>query len=270
MYLFSINHDYTDMFNIELLEGETLKEESANTMECLLNKEALNAIGIESPIGKEINAGNLKITIKGIVKNYNFESLHKEIKPQVIVNMPRYYNYVFIKFKPAGSNIPNTLSFLKNTFKRIDPSYVFDYGFVDEELQSQYLQEENLMAIVRYFTILAVFISCLGLFGLASFTAEKKTKEIGIRKVLGASVSGIIRMVTKEFILLVVISNVIAWPAAYFIINKWLQNFAFRTDLSIWFFIFSAFAAAGIALLTIGYQAVKAATAAPVNSLKDE
>ena len=144
------------------------------------------------------------------------------------------------------------------------------YHFVDETLDSLYRTEQRLSTIFNLFTILAIFVSCLGLFGLASFMAENRTKEIGIRKVLGASVSNIVLFLSKEFVMLVIIANIIAWPVAYYVMNTWLQNFAYRTNISIWTFVFSTAMALAVALFTISYQSIKAAVAQPVESLRYE
>jgi len=147
---------------------------------------------------------------------------------------------------------------------------VFSYYFLDEDFNRYYLSEERVGKLISVFASLAIFLSCLGLFGLASFTADQRTKEIGIRRVLGASLSGVMVLLTKEFVRLVAVANIIAWPLAYFAMNKWLQNFAYRVPLSIWIFLLSGLAALVIALLTVSYQTVKAATANPVDSLRYE
>jgi len=152
--------------------------------------------------------------------------------------------------------------------KDIDPTLPFDYTFLDETLDSKYKAEEELSKIFSCFTLLAIFIACLGLFGLASFTAEQRTKEIGIRKALGASITGIIMLLSKEFTKWVLLANIIAWPIAYVAMNRWLQNFAYRINMGLGTFIIAALLALIIALLTVGYQAIKAARANPVESLR--
>jgi putative ABC transport system permease protein len=150
------------------------------------------------------------------------------------------------------------------------PNFIFKYTFLDEEFNSQYQNEERIRRILEYFTFLAVFVSCLGLLGLASFSAERRTKEIGVRKVLGASVSGIIFMLTKDIIQWILLANVVAWPVAYFSMHRWLQSFAYRTNLEIWMFLLSAILTLVIALLTVSYQSAKAARLNPVESLRCE
>ena len=150
------------------------------------------------------------------------------------------------------------------------PNFIFRYSFLDAEFNSQYQNEERIRKILEYFTFLAVFVSCLGLFGLASFSAERRTKEIGVRKVLGASVSAIIFLLVKDIVRWVLLANAVAWPVAYFSMYRWLQRFAYRTNLEIWMFLFSAILALGIALLTVSYQSVKVAVSNPVDTLRYE
>ena len=154
--------------------------------------------------------------------------------------------------------------------KRIVPSCIFRYTFLDDDFSRQYMNEERLGRIIEYFTFLAIFISCLGLFGLASFMVEQRTKEIAIRKVLGATHAGIVGIFSKEFVVLIAFANVIAWPAAYYIMNKWIQNYRFHTRIGLWLFALAGLAALGIALFTVSYQTMKAARANPVDALKYE
>ncbi|MFC2166162.1 ABC transporter permease, partial [Acidobacteriota bacterium] len=176
--------------------------------------------------------------------------------------------YISIRLNPG--KVKETLSFLETKWREFDPTRTFDYEFLDVAFNGQYGSEERLNNIFTYFTIIAIFIACLGLFGLASFTAEQRTKEIGIRKVLGASESGIVILLSKEFTKWVGVAMILAWPIAYFVMNRWLQDFAYRTNISAWSFLFSAVMVLAIALITVGFQAVKAARANPVESLRYE
>jgi len=178
------------------------------------------------------------------------------------------YSYIFIRIAPE--NYAAAIKFLQNTWNRIAPQHPFDYHFLDEDFDKLYWDEQRLGKIFGYFTLLAVFIACLGLYGLATYVAEQKTKEIGIRKVLGSSVFGIVSLLSKEFAKWVLAANIIAWPVAYFIMHLWLQNFAYRTNIKIWAFFLSAFLTLIIALLTISYRSLKAALANPVHSLHYE
>jgi len=172
--------------------------------------------------------------------------------------------------KISSLNIPQTLAFIEEKWKNFSPEYPFEYSFLDDSVNRMYGSEQRLGRTFNYFTFIAVFIACLGLFGLASFTAQKRTKEIGIRKVLGASVPKITYLLAKEFIKWVIAANLIAWPVAYYGMSKWLQNFAYHTNLSIQIFIFTTFIAIFIALLTVSYQTVRAAVANPIDSLRYE
>ncbi|UCE23073.1 MAG: cell division protein FtsX [Candidatus Aminicenantes bacterium] len=176
---------------------------------------------------------------------------------------------MFVRYRPE--NISETISFLKAKWEKFVGSHIpFSYEFIDESIENWYRTEQRIGKIFRYFTILTVLIACLGLFGLASFMAERRTKEIGIRKVLGAGVSGIMLLLTKEFAKWVVLANVVAWPAAYLVSKQWLQGFAYRIDLGWEIFVFSALVALVIAVGTVSYQALKAATANPVKALRYE
>ena len=204
----------------------------------------------------------------GVINNFNFESLHNKIVP-IILLISKTGNSQF-SVKISGKNIPGTLSFLKRKWAEFRPDYPFDYTFLENQIDELYTPEKKVGDIFGIFSLLAVIIACLGLFGLASFAAEQRTKEIGIRKVLGASVSGIIILFSKEFLKLVLISNFIAWPIAYFAMTKWLEDFAYKADISIWIFVLSGLLAVVIALLTVSFQAVKAGFSNPVKSLRYE
>jgi putative ABC transport system permease protein len=194
--------------------------------------------------------------------------LHSPIDPLYIFLDESDFSYISIKIKSAS--IPATIDYVKGIMKKFSPRYPFVYSFFDDLFEKAYKTEQRMFTIFGSFSILAIIIACLGLFGLISFATEQRTKEIGIRKVLGASVQGIVGLLITKFIKWVLMANIIAWPLAYFAMNKWLQNFAYRTDMSIWIFIISGLTALAIALLTVSYQSIKAATANPVDSLRYE
>jgi putative ABC transport system permease protein len=202
------------------------------------------------------------------VKDFHLQSLREKIEPLII-----FYDYdSLLRFsvRIAPDNIPHTMSLIENKWKELDPIRPFNFLFLDESYDSLYRQEDVLKTITFYFSFLAVLIGCLGLFGMASFTAEQRTKEIGIRKVLGASVPGIIRLLAKEFVLLVIAANVIALPLAYFAMNRWLQSFAYRMNIHPIILVLAAVISLSIALVTVSYQAIRAALANPVDSLRYE
>jgi putative ABC transport system permease protein len=239
----------------------------------LINETAARRLGWKDPVGKTIisyrSPGPITKTIIGVVRDFHIESLHKEIGPFFIENNPSdFHRYILIKI--MSGNLSATMEVLKKKWIEIFPQLPFDFSFLDETFDRQYKSDEKIQAIFSNFGVLAIFISCLGLFGLASFTAVQHTKEIGIRKALGASVSGIILMLSKEFTKWVLAANFIAWPLAYFAMKQWLQNFAYRTDIGFSTFILAGVLAFVIALLTVGYQAIKAARANPVEALRYE
>jgi len=207
-----------------------------------------------------------------VIKDFHFAPLHNEIKPLVLHLMPYQYwmyrNYVFARI--SADNISRTIASIKKTWDRAIPEYPFEFHFLDDTIDAKYGSEQRLEMILRIFTFLAISISCFGLFGLISFTAEQRTKEIGIRKVLGASVGSVVRLLSKEFIVLVVLANIIAWPVAYFMMIRWLKNFAYRTEIGFATFLFSGLVALIIAILTVCLQSIKAALANPVDSLRYE
>lgn len=238
------------------------------TTEYILNETAIGRMGLESPIGKKFGDTSNMGTIIGVVKDFHFASLHKNVEPMVISANPGGTGVIF-----AGVNsqkIPEAVKHLESTWQEINPSIPFSFTFLDETIDRLYRTEHRLGKLFLYFTYITIFIACLGLFGLASYTAEQRTKEIGIRKVLGASVSGILLLLSKQFTKWIFLANIIAWPAAYFAMKKWLQNFAFQTHIGILSFFAAGVLVLVIALLAVSYQAVRAANANPVDALKYE
>ncbi len=262
------SHDYLKLFNLKIAEGRFFSKDLADdNRNWVLNETAIKTMKLENPIGKWFSLSGQKGTIIGILKDFHGASLHNPIAP--VAMQPSRGFFVFVKIKPE--NTAEVLSFLKTKWDKFVGSHIpFRYGFIDENIENWYKTEQRIGKIFRYFTVLTVFIACLGLFGLASFMAERRTKEIGIRKVLGAGVSGIMLLLTKEFAKWVVVANVVAWPAAYFVSKQWLQGFAYRIDLGWEIFVCSALIALAIAVGTVSYQAIKAATANPVKSLRYE
>lgn len=266
----SAGYDFTETFNMELVKGRSFSKEFPSDEEeaIVINETAEKIIGIEDPVGKQLVFGESAVTIIGVVKDYHFKSLHSEIEPLVLAIVPSLYRYVFVKLD-AG-NISDTLTSIENTWKTFFPETPFVIHFLDEAYEKLYRSEQRMGTLFNYFAILAVVISCLGLFGLASFMAEKRTKEIGIRKVLGASVTGIVVLLNKQFAKWVLVANIIAWPIAYYAMSQWLQGFAYRIDLEVWTFALAAVVALVIAVMTVSYQSVKAAMTSPADSLRYE
>jgi putative ABC transport system permease protein len=268
-----IDSDFISTMDIKLVSGKNFSPQFTTDQSDLIivNETAARQWGWEDPIGKTIQVLDdrpITKTIIGVVRDFHVETLHKKIEPVFFEFAPASSRYISIKIGP--DNIPDTIRYIEKTLKQIDPMLPFDYTFLDENFDRKYKAEEKLNKIFTYFTLLAIFIACLGLFGLASFTAEQRTKEIGIRKALGATISGIILLLSKEFTKWVLMANIIAWPIAYVAMNHWLQNFAYRINIGLGIFILAALLAFVIALLTVGYQALKAARANPVDSLRYE
>jgi ABC-type antimicrobial peptide transport system permease subunit len=265
-----VSHDYFKTFNIKLAQGRTFSDKfSLDSLKYIVNETALKFMELKEPLGKLFAIQVFKGEIIGIVKDFNNNSLHTDIKKVVFILTPAVdHDYMFVKMKP--DNFADTVNDVKTTLTKLAPGFPLQYQFLDEFFDIQYKSEQQIGTIFRYFAILAIFISCLGLYGLVSFTAEQKTKEIGIRKVYGASVQNIIYMISREFVRLVILSSVIAFPVAYYVMSRWLQNYAFYTSLNIWIFLVSAALSIIITILTVWYQAFKAARANPINSLKYE
>ncbi len=269
----SIDPDFLPTLDIALIGGRNFSTEFSTDIDqaVIINETAARKFGWDDPIGKtitELDGNATRKRVIGIVKDFHMRSLHSGIEPLYIEYKPADFGYFCIRLKP--DQIAETMQFIGKRWKQIDPGGTFDYSFLDTTFDNQYRKDEKLSRLLSYFTLIAIFIACLGLFGLASFSAERRTKEIGIRKVLGASVGGIIRLLNQDFIKWVLIANIFAWPMVWWIMNKWLQDFAYRTSISIWVFVLSGLIALGIALLTVSYQATVTATANPVKSLRYE
>jgi len=270
------DYEFLETLKIELAQGRFFsKEFPSDSHAAVLNEKAVEQIGWDNPINKKINnwlpqRGNF--TVIGVIKNYHYESLHQAIRPQVLFLSGGYYKYpeTFISVRLNTDDIYGTVSYIKKIWKNFAHYVPFEYSFLDADYDNLYMNERQTRKLFSIFTFITIIIAFLGIFGLASFTAERHTKEIGIRKVLGASVSGIIMNLSKKFTKWVVLANVIAWPIAYYFMNRWLSNFAYRINLNIWTFILSGLAALTIALLSVSYQSIKAATANPVDSLRYE
>jgi len=266
-----VDEDYVKTFRMEMAEGNFFsKERSSDQYGFVLNQAAVKAMEMEEPIGKRATINVTEGYVIGVVKDFHFRSLHHTIEPMVFINEPSLFYNMVIRLAPNALKTQDTIQYVETLWKKFAPDNPFIYSFLDERLNSLYHGEQLMGTIFRCFSGLTIFIACIGLFGMASFTAEQRTKEIGVRKVLGASVPGIVGLLMREFTKWVVLANLIAWPVAYYFMNKWLQNFAYRINLSVWIFFLAGLAAFGIALLTVSYKSIKAATANPVDSLRYE
>ena len=273
-----VDESLLQTLGIKAIAGRLFSKDfpSDTSQRIILNEEAIKQIGFKSP--QEAIGGKVKFdwrgesytwTIIGVVKDFHFQDLHVPISPYAFqLNNQPNYNYLIVHAKAADISL--LLKSINASWHKRNPNEPFEYSFLDEDFQKNYEAEVRLTAIVSYFTIIAILISCLGLFGLATFSAEQRTKEIGVRKVLGASVTGIVALLSKDFLKLVAISIVIASPVAWWIMNKWLQDFTYRTNISWTVFIITTAVALLIALITISFQAIRAAISNPVKSLRTE
>ncbi|MBK7871014.1 MAG: ABC transporter permease [Saprospiraceae bacterium] len=279
-----VNHadaDYAKTLALEMVAGRFFSPDfpADSTNRLVINEAAVKGFGFpssEEAIGKSlfIEFGDTRFTFEvvGVMKDFNFESLHKEVTPHGIILPTNSFAQPpgYLLVNTNAENISGALSKLENAWRSNNPDEPFEYSFLDEDFQKNYEAEQRISSIIWYFTFIAIFISCLGLFGLAAFTAERRTKEIGIRKVLGASVSSIVTLLSKEFLLLVTIAFLIATPIAWYGANRWLEGFAYRIPIQWWVFAIAGILALAIALFTISFQAIRAAVANPVESLKNE
>ena len=266
----SVDFDYIETLKIELAEGRSFSKEfpTDTTTSFIVNEEVAKIMEKETVVGERFNFQGRNGTIVGVMKNFHFQSVRSTIEPLAVAIFPEYFQVILIRF--AAGDLTASTRYLEDTWSRIVPNYPLEFTFMDERVDLIYRTEERIGTLLKYFAILAVLIACLGLFGLASFTAEQRTKEIGIRKILGASAPKITLMLCKEFFILVLVSNVVAIPAAYFLMKNWLQSYAYRTTLNTVVFLAAMAGALTIALITVSFQAVRAALANPADSLRYE
>lgn len=265
----AVNYDMIETLGIDMKEGRTFSREfGADSSKIILNEAAIRFMNLTDPVGKVVKLWGNDVEIIGVTKDFHFESLHERVKPLFFRLNPNHTRSIMVRIS-AGleREVVNNLQKLHESY---NPGFIFEYKFLDQNYQEQYDAEKRVSSLSQYFAGLAILISCLGLFGLAAFTAERRRKEIGIRKVLGSSQLGIIYLLSGEFTRMVFISIIIALPLSYLLLSYWLENFAFKIDLEAWYFLSAGLLALCIAWLTVGTQAVKAARANPVHSLRSE
>ncbi len=266
-----VDEKYVEALNLKIVEGRNFApaEHATDVSAFLVNQSAVKALGWQTALGKKLRRGNgIEGPIIGVVSDFHIGSLKQEIKPLVLPYLYRLPMCLAIRLHPG--NVTEAIAAVEGIWKKSAPNQPFSYTFLDQDYASLYNREQQMSQVFQIFSGLAILIACLGLFGLVAFTTQQRTKEIGIRKILGASVSGIVCLLSKDFLKLVLIANLIAWPIAYYAMNQWLQSFAYRINLGISTFILSGLIALLIALLTVSYQAVKAARANPVEALRYE
>ena len=265
-----VDEDFIEAAGLEIVSGRNFDKASDQKGAYIIAESVAEVLNLNRPLGVEcrsdIHDGTFPIV--GVIKDFHFASLHNKIEPLVLEYRPTWTGYMFVKVE--SGRFGEVLEFLRQKYDEVAPDHLFNYVFVDEYFNRNYEIENRSYGLFQVFSIIALLVACLGLFGLTVYAAEIRVKEIGIRKVLGASIPSITAMMSKEFIMWVIIANIIAWPAAYFAMIKWLENFAFRVHIHVWTFVFSAALVVLFALVTVSYQAVRAAVSNPVDSLRYE
>lgn len=271
----TVDHDYISTMEMEIFEGREFSRDFKTDSSAVIINEALTKrLGWEEPLNKKITGfgreGEFELNVIGVVRDFHFRSLHAIVEPSLMFITSNHARNLNIRL--IDGNIQDQIATIKEKWQEIESSIPFDYYFLDEDFNNQYKAEQRIGEIFIYFTLIAVLIACLGLFGLASYNAEQKTKEIGIRKALGSSMQRIVFMLSKQFTKWVIISNIIAWPVAWYFMNDWLGNFAYSIKILDywWVFMVSALLSILIAILTVSYQAIKAGLTNPVDAIKHE
>jgi putative ABC transport system permease protein len=265
-----VGYDFTKTMNLRMTDGRDFsKSFPTDSSGVIVNETAVKVMGLKDPVGREINWGKTKVRIVGVLKDFHFQSLHNAIRPLIAYLGARQPQGSVVVRIQAGKT-PETLAAMERICKKLNPNVPFTYAFTDQEYARQYQSEQVVGKLAGYFASLAIFISCLGLFGLAAFTAEQRTKEIGVRKVLGASIAGIVGLLSRDFLRLVVMAIVLASPVAWYIMRQWLQGFAYQIDIEWWMFALAGIIAVLIAVFTISFQSIRAAMVNPVRSLRSE
>jgi ABC-type antimicrobial peptide transport system permease subunit len=265
-----VNYDIIEMLDLQIVEGRSFSRAfSTDTSAVIFNEAGIRAMGLTDPVGKEISFGNgMKFTIIGVVRDFNYESLRTDVAPLFFALKPQFTETIIARIA-AGRETP-TIEKIRNFYQQFNPGFVLDYRFLDEDYQALYGEEVRVGVLSRYFAAVAIVISCLGLFGLAAFTAERRRKEVGIRKVLGSSELRIVYLLSGDFSKLVLMAIGIALPFSYLLTKQWLSNFVFRISLEWWYFIGAGLCALLIAWITVGSQAVRAARVNPTQCLRNE
>ena len=271
LYLKYADEDYFKTYGLQLVAGKSY-DKSDTTKDVVVNETLLKKLGVKDPneaIGKEIRRGRgAWKTIVGVVKDFKSNSLRDQLQPIMIGERARDYRTTGIKLKT--NNLAQIQGLIQNTWNEVNPEYAYTSAFMDENINNFYRQEQQLSLLYKIFAGIAIFISCLGLYGLVSFMAAQRTKEVGIRKVLGASVANILYLFSKEFTLLIIVAFVIAVPAAWYLMNSWLENFVFRINIGYGVFVLAIVASIIVAWVTVAYRSFKAALSNPVKNLRSE
>ena len=270
---FSTDEDFLNTFNAEMAAGSFYKKElTSGTSESMgkvvINQTFARIIGLENPVGTRLTHEGYTYTIIGVIRDFKTEPLYRVLEPLVLFYRPQRFRYGFIRFNPES--IRDVLKHIEMVHKKYNPEFPFSYFFLDEDYKRLYRSERQLGVLINTFAGLGILISCLGLFGLAAFMTERRTKEVGIRKILGARMGNIFKLLSMEFMILVASANILAWPVAYWFMHNWLQDFAYRTTLGWELFFMAGVLSYGIALLTVGWQSFSASRKNPAEALRYE
>jgi len=272
MYRVGIDHDFFSTYGNRVLAGRVFAPEyTADSSSVVINRKTLEVMGFkdaEDAIGGMIAFGEDTLTVVGVVENYHQEGLKNDFRPTAFHLAPN--DQAYYSLKVDTNELTQTLAYAREKYSQLFPGNPFEYFFLDTFFNRQYKNDQQFGQVFGFFAMLAIFVASLGLFGLASFTASQRTKEIGIRKVLGSTVSNIFLLLSKDFLKLVIVANFIAIPLVWVLMNNWLDSFAFRIDIGVWIFVVSALVTTLIALITVSYQSISAAIANPVRSLRYE
>jgi len=266
----AVGYDFTKTLHTQMAQGRDYSKDFAtDSVGYIVNETAIKKIGLQHPVGATITWGNHEGKIIGVIKDFHFNSLHEAIEP-LIMRLDENWTWGTILVRIKAGKTKEAIASLQQICKEVNPKFPFTYQFSDLEYAKLYQGETVISKLSGIFAFLAIFISCLGLFGLATFSAEQRTKEIGVRKVLGASSTNIIRLLSANFLKPIILAFLIAFPAALYLMNNWLQNYAYKINVSWWMFLLAGVLTICIALVTISYQSIKAAIANPVKSLRTE
>ncbi|WP_411030001.1 ABC transporter permease [Spongiimicrobium sp. 3-5] len=270
MKIIGVDYDFLGTVEAEITKGRDFSREFSSDINTsiILNEAAVSQLGWNDPVGKWVELDDQKFNVVGIVKDFHFESLHRKIPPIIFIMSSTYLNWAYIKVD--AQNIPLTLKHIESVYSKFVTDRDFSYSFVDEDVAEQYQTEKKFTEVFTIFTVLAIILACLGTFGLVSFSAERKSKEIGIRKVLGASVGNVTFQLISEFIVLLFVASIFSWPLTYYFMNGWIEGFTYRTNIGVEVFVMATVLALLITMGTTGFRAIKAALANPVTSLRTE
>jgi len=265
--------EFIETLQLEMIEGRFFSHDfTTDSTAIIINETALNLLNWDDPIGKTFTSLGRTFHVIGVVKDFHYESLHQTVKPMALLNLGLNLPWPesFVSIRTNSSNISETINFIESNWQTFAKEKPFEFFFLDEHYSNFYTNEKQTGRVFTIFSFLAIFIASLGLIGLAAYSAEQKSKEIGIRKVSGAGILNIILLLYRKFIKWILVANLVAWPIGYYVMSRWLQNFAYRTSISVWPFIISAILALIIAIVSVSFQTIKAATTNPVDSLKYE